>query len=193
MKEIEITRESYEQMAPTYAQISANMSETLLAFAQKFLGALEPNAEILDVGCGPGRDIAWFENHNINVTGVDFSSSMLKLAREKVHGALLQADMRNMPFEVHSLDGIWCSASLLHLPKTDSPAALLEFKRVLKPVGILFLSVQEGEGEHLETREIYGENRRFFARYTTPEMTAMLEVAGFQILEDYAHESRDRI
>lgn len=193
MKEIEITRESYEQMAPTYAQISANMSETLLAFAQKFLGALEPNAEILDVGCGPGRDMAWFENHDINVTGVDFSSSMLKLAREKVHGSLLQADVRNMPFEVHSVDGIWCSASLLHLPKTDSPAALLEFKRVLKPAGILFLSVQEGEGEHLETREIYGENQRFFARYTTPEMTAMLEVAGFQILEDYAHESRDRI
>jgi ubiquinone/menaquinone biosynthesis C-methylase UbiE len=105
----------------------------------------------------------------------------------------VQADMRKLPFEVGSVDGIWCNASLLHLPKSDSPAALLEFKRILKPNGILFLAVQEGEGEHLETREVYGENQRFFARYGVSEMTEMLKVAGFEILENHEHESRDRI
>jgi ubiquinone/menaquinone biosynthesis C-methylase UbiE len=193
----EITRESYEQIAPTYAQISAIMSEALLTSAQKFLGLLEssfgPNAQILDVGCGPGRDMAWFESREINVTGVDYMQAMLELARTKVRGSLVQADTRNMPFESQSVDGIWCNASLLHLPKTDSPTALLEFKRILKPNGILFLAVQEGEGEHLEMREVYGENQRFFARYTTSEMTRMLEVAGFDILEHHEHESRDRI
>jgi ubiquinone/menaquinone biosynthesis C-methylase UbiE len=192
----EITRESYERIAPTYAQISANMSEVLLASAQKFLGLLEsfgPNAQILDVGCGPGRDMAWFESHNINVTGVDYTQAMLEIARTQVRGSLVQTDMRKMPFGATSVDGIWCSASLLHLPKTDSPAALLEFKRVLKPNGVLFLAVQEGEGEHLETREVYGENQRFFARYTTSEMTRMLEVAGFDLLENHEHESRDRV
>jgi ubiquinone/menaquinone biosynthesis C-methylase UbiE len=189
----EVTRESYEQIALTYAQISANMSETLLTFAQKFLGLLEPEAHILDVGCGPGRDMAWFESHNINVTGVDYTQAMLEIARSNVRGSLVQADMRWMPFESQSVDGIWCNASLLHLPKTDSPAALLEFKRILKPAGILFLAVQEGEGEHLETREVYGENQRFFARYSMPEITRMLETAGFEILENHEHESRDRI
>jgi ubiquinone/menaquinone biosynthesis C-methylase UbiE len=194
MKDItEITRESYEQIAQTYAQVSATMGENLLEIARRFLTLLEPNSNILDVGCGPGRDMAWFESHNINVTGVDFSSSMLEIAREKVHGSLVQADMRKLQFEAHSVDGIWCSASLLHLPKTDSPTALLEFKRMLKPAGILFLAVQEGEGEHLETREVYGENQRFFARYTTPEMTELLEAAGFEILDGYTHETRDRI
>jgi ubiquinone/menaquinone biosynthesis C-methylase UbiE len=183
MKEIEVTRESYEQIAPTYAQVSATMSETLLTFAQKFLESLEPNANILDVGCGPGRDMAWFESHNINVTGVDYTKAMLEIARTKVHGTLVQSDMRKMPFDANSRNGIWCSASLLHLPKTDSPAALLEFKRILKPNGILFLAVQEGEGEHLETREVYGENQRFFARYSVSEMTGILEAAGFQTLE----------
>jgi ubiquinone/menaquinone biosynthesis C-methylase UbiE len=197
MKEIEITRKTYEQIAPTYAQVSANMSEPLLMFAQKFLELLEssfgPNAHILDVGCGPGRDMAWFESRNINVTGVDYTQAMLELARTKVRGSLVQADMRKMPFESHSVDGIWCNASLLHLPKTDSPTALLEFKRILKPNGILFLAVQEGEGEHLETREVYGENQRFFARYSVLEMTRMLEVAGFDVLEHHPHESRDRV
>jgi ubiquinone/menaquinone biosynthesis C-methylase UbiE len=127
------------------------------------------------------------------VTGVDYTQAMLEIARTKVRGSLVQADMRKMPFEAHSVDGIWCNASLLHLPKTDSPAALLEFKRVLKANGILFLAVQAGEGEHLETREVYGENQCFFARYSVPEMARMLEVAGFDILEHDEHESRDRI
>jgi ubiquinone/menaquinone biosynthesis C-methylase UbiE len=183
----EITRDSYNKIAPTYAQVSAIMSETLILLAEQFVHLLEssfgPNANILDVGCGPGRDMTWFESHNINVTGVDFTQAMLEIARTKVRGSLVQADMRNLPFEAGSSDGIWCNASLLHLPKTDSPTALLEFKRVLKPAGILFLAVQEGEGENLETREWYGENRRFFARYSLPEMTELLEAAGFQILE----------
>jgi ubiquinone/menaquinone biosynthesis C-methylase UbiE len=189
----EITRETYEQIAPTYAQVSAIMHENLIAFAEKFIHLLELEAHILDVGCGPGRDMAWFESHNINVTGVDYTQAMLEIARAKVRGSLVQADMRKMPFEAGSVDGIWGNASLLHLPKTDAPAALLEFKRILKPNGILFLAVQEGEGEHLETREVYGENQRFFARYGVSEMTEMLKVAGFEILENHEHESRDRI
>jgi ubiquinone/menaquinone biosynthesis C-methylase UbiE len=193
MKEVEVTRASYEQIAQTYAQVSAVMGENLLEIAKKFLELLEVNASILDVGCGPGRDMVWFENHNINVTGVDYTQAMLELARTKVRGSLVQSDMRNMPFEAAGVDGIWCNASLLHLPKTDSPTALLEFKRVLKPNGILFLAVQNGEGEHLETRAVYGEHQRFFARYSLPEIIRMLEVAGFDILEHNAHESRDRI
>jgi ubiquinone/menaquinone biosynthesis C-methylase UbiE len=197
MNEVEITHETYEQIAPTYAQVSAIMHENLIEYAKKFIHLLEssfgPNSNILDVGCGPGRDMAWFENHGINVTGVDYTQAMLEIARTKVRGSLVQSDMRNMPFEAGGVDGIWCNASLLHLPKTDSPAALLEFKRILEPNGILFLAVQEGSGEHLETREVYGENQRFFARYSVPEMTRMLEAAGFDILEQHPHESRDRI
>jgi ubiquinone/menaquinone biosynthesis C-methylase UbiE len=193
----EVTRESYNKIAPTYAQVSAVMHENLLEIAKKFLTLLEPssgpNCNILDVGCGPGRDMAWFESHRINVTGVDYTQAMLELARAKVRGRLVQSDMRHMPFETSSVDGIWCNASLLHLPKTDSPAALLEFKRVLKPAGILFLAVQEGEGEHLETREVYGESQRFFARYSVPEMTGLLEAAGFEVLTGYTHETHDRI
>jgi ubiquinone/menaquinone biosynthesis C-methylase UbiE len=189
----EITRDSYNQIAPTYAQVSAVMHENLLEIAQKFINLLEPDSHILDVGCGPGRDMAWFESHNINVTGIDYTQAMLEIARTRVRGSLVQADMRKLPFEAHNSDGIWCNASLLHLPKTDSPAALLEFNRVLKPAGILFLAVQEGQGENLETREVYGENQRFFARYTTPEITGLLEAAGFEILDGYTHETHDRI
>ena len=193
----QITRETYEQVAPIYARISAIMGENLIADAEKFINLLEPsfgpNPNILDVGCGPGRDMAWFESHNIDVTGVDYTQAMLELARTQVRGSLVQADMRKLPFKTHSVDGIWCNASLLHLPKTDSPAVLLEFKRILKPAGILFLAVQEGDGEHLETRDVYGENQRFFARYSVPELTGLLEVAGFELLEHSTHETRDRI
>jgi ubiquinone/menaquinone biosynthesis C-methylase UbiE len=187
----EITRETYERIAPTYAQVSAIMSENLIAFANEFIELLEASfetgAHVLDVGCGPGRDMAWFEDQGITVIGVDYSQAMIEIAREKVRGALVRADMRHLPFEAGHMDGIWSNASLLHLPKVDARDALYEFKRVLKPGGILHLTVQEGEGEHLETRDVYGETERFFARYSSSEMIGMLEAAGFQTIEHREH------
>ena len=78
----EITRETYEQVALTYAQVSAVMHENLIADARKFINLLEssfgPNSKILNVGCGPGRDMVWFDNHNINVTGGYYTRAMLE-------------------------------------------------------------------------------------------------------------------
>jgi ubiquinone/menaquinone biosynthesis C-methylase UbiE len=174
-------RSAYDQIAVHFAEAHAEMPEPLVDAADRFLQMAPSVPHILDVGCGPGRDAAWFEAHGCRVVGVDLSRGMLTQAHPIVHGPLTQLDMRVLPFRDATFDGLWCNAALLHLPKRDAPRALEEFHRVLKSSGTLFISLQSGEGEVWEPSS-YGYNApRFFARYALEEAAALLTECGFII------------
>ena len=82
-----------------------------------------------------------------------------------------------------ALGGIWCSASLLHLPKRDAPHVLAEMRRIVRPGGPLFLVMQEGDGEAWEHGAYGAPVERFFARYRRSEIEALLNTAGFRVRE----------
>ena len=177
------TRATYDRIAADYARANAEMPPAFVEMGRTFLALLPPGARVLDLGCGAGRDMAWLEARGTQVTGVDLSPEMLAQARPRVRGALLEMDMRRLSFPDAHFGGIWCMASLLHLPKADAHLALHEMRRVLAPGGVLALSIQEGEGEGWETGAYGHPVERFFARYSPEEAEEMLERAGFEILE----------
>jgi ubiquinone/menaquinone biosynthesis C-methylase UbiE len=125
----------------------------------------------------------WMESQGMKVVGVDLSAGMLAKARSKVQGNLVQMDMRRMAFADGCFDGVWCVASLLHLPKKEAPEALTEMARVLVHGGALLLSIQEGEGEGWEESRYFGAVQRFFARYGQSEAEKLLVEAGFSVLD----------
>jgi len=174
---------AYDRIAPLYAQRNAAMPEELAAIASQFLALVGPEAALLDVGRGTGRDMAWMEARGVVVTGIDLSTGMLAEARRQVRGLLLQMDMRHLTFPDGRFDGIWCTASLLHLLKLDAPDALREMRRVLVDGGILFLGLQEGTGEGWEVGPYDVPVERFFARYRVAEVEEMLAQTGFVTLE----------
>lgn len=96
---------------------------------------------ILDIGCGYGRTLIPMAKLNPKIAyGLDISSEMLshcaKYAKEKgVKLKLINASLPKLPFKNKSIDLIFSSSVLLHLPKTDIPTLLLEVKRVLKTNG----------------------------------------------------------
>jgi ubiquinone/menaquinone biosynthesis C-methylase UbiE len=105
---------------------------------------------------------------------------MLAEARRLTDAPLVQLDMRALPIASASLGAVWCIASLLHVPKREAPGVLAEVRRVLVPGGRLALAVQEGDGEQWNGGYVAGAER-FFARYTTAEMSAMLAAAGLSV------------
>lgn len=176
---------AYDRIASDYARINAAMPPAVEQNAACFLALLPPAPRILDVGCGTGRDMAWFEEHGAIVTGIDLSPGMLAEARTRVRGELLCTDMRAMALSSAHFHGVWCSASLLHLPKAEASQALAEMRRVLVPGGILFLAVQEGTGEGWE-RVPYIEVEtveRLFSRYSSDEAENLLRQTGFAVRE----------
>ncbi len=119
---------------------------------------LHPGQRLLDLGCGEGRHLigARFAA-DVQALGVDLSVDALKTAanryaetlasfatpgksdRPDTGIALQQADAGQLPFADATFDRIVCSEVLEHL--TDYPAALGEIHRVLKPGGLLAISV----------------------------------------------------
>jgi ubiquinone/menaquinone biosynthesis C-methylase UbiE len=180
---------AYDRVAAEFAEKNAIMPPGYLEIGPRFLALVRSGRAVLDVGCGAGRDLAWLAERGASVVGGDRSAGMLAQARQLVRanqhgpGRLLQLDMRGLPFGGAVFGGVWCSASLLHLPKADAPGALAEMYRVLTPGGPLLLGIQEGDSEGWEPSPYDVPVERFFARYRQDEAEAMLGAAGFEILE----------
>ena len=172
---------AYDQIVWAYAARNhGTLADNLITLAARLVQHTGRSAHIIDVGCGTGRDMAWFESHGLTVTGIDLSSGMLAYARGQVSGHLLAMNMCHLGFCHASFDGAWCCAALLHVPKRDAAHALGEIRRVLKSGSMLMVSLQEGNGESWEEGYVPGV-RRFFARYQADEMRRLLCRTGFAV------------
>jgi len=149
---------------------------------KKFIGFLNKNDLILDMGCGLGNDVKFFINNGFRCIGIDNSKGMLRRAKKIApDGNFKEMDMRALKFDDRYFDAVWSKASLMHLPKSMIKSALSEVKRVLKKKGIFFLSLREGTGEKIEKIKRYDNNPRFFSYFKEDEIKRYLK--GFNIIE----------
>jgi len=151
---------------------------------------------VLDAGCGPGRDARALAERGLPVLGVDLSQGMLDEAgartpRRLRTGAIRYAlmDLRALDLPDRSCRGIWCSASLLHIPKRSAPRAAAELARVTRAGGPVMVFLKARPADAPDERMVPYEYthvpglRRFYAYYTEAEARALLEDAGLDILE----------
>lgn len=175
---------SYDQMAKTY--FDRTQPQQPSGEFTAFCTALAPQGYVLDVGCGGGRDSQALTLRGFSVTGIDLSQEMIKLARVYApKGTFFQTDMRSIPCEDASFDGIWCCASLLHLDRIQVYYALIEFKRLLKHGGICCLLVKEGQGEEVAYTGNLEGMPRFFTYFQEQELGGQCVDLGFTILESH--------
>ncbi|MCI0476889.1 MAG: class I SAM-dependent methyltransferase, partial [Anaerolineales bacterium] len=122
------TIQTYDAIAAEFARDTWNirLARALDSFARDLI----PAARVLDLGCGPGRDIELLRQRGYHVVGADLSLGMLREARARVGGALWCGDMRDLGCASQAFDGVWLCATLLHLPRVDAPRALAEVRRV---------------------------------------------------------------
>lgn len=166
----------------TYAQkYNEETKDFWNKFPQTFLHAFvaERPTTVLDVGSGPGRDALLLKTHNINITCLDASPSMVHITKA-LGFTSIEGDCLALPFADASFDGVWAYTSLLHIPKKDLPQALQEIHRILKPHGTLGLGLIEGNEECYRITEKVPE-ARFFALYTQSEIQQALKDAHFSI------------
>jgi ubiquinone/menaquinone biosynthesis C-methylase UbiE len=179
---------AYDRIAPAFAERVRGQRQSLAPLLEAVAARVGPGAAVLDLGCGPGYDTARLAELGVRAVGGDLSGGMLAQARLATGRPLVQLDLGKLPFHAGSFAGVWCIASLLHVPKAEAPAALAEVRRVLRPGGVLALAMQEGEGEEWNAGHVEGV-LRFFARYSADEMAGLLEGAGFRVLE----QERERV
>lgn len=108
-----------------------------------FSNYLKDGESILDLGCGNGRYYEFFENRNIKYIGVDNSEKLIEIAKNKYDkDNFILADSLNLPFVDNSFNKIYSIAVLHHFPSKEiRNQFLVECRRVLKPDGLLVLTV----------------------------------------------------
>jgi len=187
---IQETINTYNEMASRYRgrRSAFDMSQWI-----DMLLSLMPGKEILEIGCGPGRDAKLFLARECKYVGIDLSEKLLEIAKEEVPDAQFQhADMLELPFEDDSFDGIWNCATFHHLKTEDMPIAMGEMARVLRKGGVLFLGTKLGDSEeYLKDGEFDGKERYF--NYIKPEfMQELLENARFELVESEVNVSGEK-
>lgn len=174
----------YDENAVRYAELVRE--KFALEQINSFLGRIPAGARILDAGCGSGRDAAIFLAKGVQVTGIDLSRGMLRIASIQAPTAnFVLGTLLSTPFLAQSFDGVWAQASLHHMEDFDDVRkALQEFWRLLKPEGILHLSVRardDFEATRLITNEL-SEVPRFYRFFSIDEISLLLESSKFRIL-----------
>lgn len=139
-------RQLLKQTYLDYNRIAPWFSKTR-AFAWPELEAIKNlinnGDQVLDLGCGNGRLLDLLKEEKVQYIGIDVSEKLINLAREKHPEEMFKvADALDLPFEDNSFDKIICLAVWHHVPSFQLRIEFLnQAKRVLKPDGLLILSV----------------------------------------------------
>ncbi|MCT9844811.1 class I SAM-dependent methyltransferase [Leclercia adecarboxylata ATCC 23216 = NBRC 102595] len=147
-----MTLKYYQDNAQTFFDGTVNVDMSSLY--ETFTRHLAPGARVLDAGCGSGRDAKAFLEMGYQVEAFDASSAMVELAREHTGLPVQLMTFADVEWK-KEFDGIWCCASLLHVPSLELPGVMRKLADALKPGGVWYLSFKYGNGE----REVDG--RRF--------------------------------
>src|SRR6516165_782381 len=93
---------------------------------------------ILDLGCGPGRDLRYFRSVGHDVVGLDGSAEFVAMARSYSQCEVLRQDFLAMKLPKSRFDGIFANASLFHVPSQELPRVLAELSATLRSRGVFF-------------------------------------------------------
>ncbi|MEY8356699.1 class I SAM-dependent methyltransferase [Lachnospiraceae bacterium 54-53] len=157
-------------------EFEETVNQDMSGIMKEFLDLLEEGDTILDLGCGSGRDSLSFYDLGYDVTPLDASEEMCKLAEIHTGLEVLQMTFEEMDFD-NVFDGIWACASLLHSPKKELSDILTKIARALNDKGILYMSYKFGDFEGFR-------GERYFCDFTADSITELLRNNGrFEIVK----------
>ncbi|MBC8081701.1 MAG: class I SAM-dependent methyltransferase [Hymenobacter sp.] len=175
-------QQAYNTWAGTYDTV-LNQTRDLEARAIRAVVPAGPYAEVVELGCGTGKNTVWLVTRAAHVTAVDFSAEMLAKAQAKLllpGIAFKQGDItKEWQFVDQPADLITCSLILEHIQDLDFVFA--QARQTLRPGGLFYV------GELHPFKQYQGSK----ARFDTAQGMFELE-CHIHHLSDYTESARLR-
>jgi len=182
------TRSSYDTDAAGYAEKVRGLLDqmpylraSLTLFAELVRGA--GGGPVADVGCGPGYVTGYLHDAGVDAFGIDLSPEMIAIARRDYPGLRFEVGtMTDLDLADGLLVGLIAFWSVIHVPDYAIPGVFEQFRRVLRPQGLLLVGFHVGD-ETRHTSEGYtGRPVNVDSHRRRPStMTGWLRDAGFTI------------
>jgi SAM-dependent methyltransferase len=175
----ELTLAHYNQRAEDFREGTWNhdVSQNIDALLRHIAGS--PPFTILDLGCGPGRDLRDLSARGHQVIGLDGAEQFVHMARKESGCEVWHQDFLQLDLPAGRFDGVFANASLFHVPSRDLPRVLRQLFGTLRPGGVLFCSNPHGG-------DVEGWNNGRYGAYHAPDTWRLyLHEAGFAELEHY--------
>ena len=134
---------------------------------------------LLDLGCGPGRDLRAFRESGHDPVGLDGALAFVRMARAYAGVDVWHQDFLALDLPDAHFDGVFANASLFHVPAQELPRVLRELRACLKPGGVLFSSNPRGHDEEGFRGERYG------AYHADARWRDFVTAAGFDEVRHY--------
>ncbi|MEW5889401.1 MAG: class I SAM-dependent methyltransferase [Pseudomonadota bacterium] len=169
----------YERNAASFWQGTRDhdVSQNIATLLRHLPGAAP--CRILDLGCGPGRDLKTLRELGHDPVGLEACAAFVAMAREHAGCSVWQQDFLRLDLPAAAFDGIFANASLFHVPKGEIRRVLGELRASLKAGGVLFSSNPRGRDEEGWSGE------RFGVWWHEDTWRRILDECGFDELETY--------
>ncbi len=164
----------YNKNAEAFIERTYDIDFTYLT--DQFLALLPVGASILDLGCGSGRDAGYFMGLGYDVYAIDGSEAMVAYTKKRLGDRVQLATFENFDSD-RRFNGIWASASLLHVAPEDMVGMIGKYRDMLQPEGIFFMSFKNRE-EHFE------KDGRHFTCYDEKRLLeVLLQIEGLKVVK----------
>lgn len=174
------TKEDYNLISEDFSRTRQNPWEEVSFLFKDYL---KENDVVLDLGCGNGRYYNLFKDKKVEYIGTDSSEKLVRIAKEKhADGDFIAADALKLPFKNNYFDKVYSIAVFHHFPSKEIRKQFLaEAKRILKPGGLLILTVWKFH----QPKEIL-----LLIKYTFLKILGLSKLDFKDILEPWANKTK---
>jgi SAM-dependent methyltransferase len=176
-----MTLDFYETHSLSYRNQTVNIDP--FPFLEPLTRHLEKSSEILDIGCGSGRDLLWLKERGYQPTGFERSSGLAELARIHSGCPVIKGDFAIFDFSVFQFDAAILIGAMVHLGYSEFAKTFFRISGAVRRDGLIYLTLKEGVGCSKN------EDGRIFTLWRHEDLDRILNTLGFIILDFSRTES----
>jgi SAM-dependent methyltransferase len=138
---------------------------------------LPPEAFVLDVGCGSGRDLLWMKKRGFEVIGFEQSPGLAELARDNAGCEVIEGDFETYDFSSILVDAVMLIGALVHVPHEGFSKVFENITSAIPDDGSVLITLKEGSGN------VTALDGRTFYLWEDKEVRKIFDTLGFKICD----------